>query len=152
MDYPELNLLVGLGLASTLGVTISLLFIMNRQQIHTGVKISFKYLVDLGMIAAGYAYMLLFPSLNLLYKGILGLAMLSVAGIAILVVLRLRHLQFSRSQRYVLIALLVAGLSLIGWLVIVLIRSLIPTEAAFLFPVPRSLIPDPFSFCTVGHA
>lgn len=152
MDYPELNLLVGLGLTSTLGVTISLYFLMNRQQIPAGVKIAFKYLIDLGLIAAGYAYMLLFPSLNLLYKGILVLAILLVAGIAILAVLSLRHLQFSRPQRYVLISLQVAGLLLIGWLVIVLIRSLIPTESAFLFPVPFSLTLDSSSFFIYYHA
>jgi hypothetical protein len=138
LDNPELNLLVGLGLTTTLGVTISLHFLMNRQQIPAGVKIAFKYLIELGLIAAGYAYMLLFPSLDLLYKGILVLAMLLVAGIAILAVLFLRHLQFSRPQLYGLIVLQVGGLLLIGWLVIVLIRSLIPTETAFHFPVPIS--------------
>lgn len=152
MDYPGLNLLVGLGLTTTLGVTISLHFLMNRQQIPAGVKITFKYLIELGLIAAGYAYMLLFPSLNLLYKGILILAMLLVAGVAILAVLFLRHLQFSRPQRYVLIALQVAGLLLIGWLVIVLMRSLIPIESAFLLPVPISLNLDSSPFYMNYHA
>jgi len=139
LDYPELNLLVGLGLASILGVTISLQFLMNRQQLPAGVKITFKYLIDLALIASGYAYMLLFPSLNLLNKGILVLVMLLIAGIAILAVLSLRQFQFSKQQRYVLITLMIGGLVLIGWLVSVLIRSLIPTEIAFLFPVPNSI-------------
>ena len=152
MDNPELDLLVGLGLTTTLGVTISLYFLLNRQQIPAGVKIAFRYLIELGLIAAGYAYMLLFPSLNLPYKGILVLTMLLVAGTAILAVLFFRHLQFSRPQRYVLIALQVGGLLLIGWLVIVLIRSLIPTETSFLFPVAISLLFDSTAFHNYYHA
>lgn len=145
MDYPELNLLAGLGLTSTLGVTISLLFLMNSQQVHNGVKIAFKYLVEFGLIAAGYAYLLLFPSLTLGYKVILGLAMAVVAAVSILVVLRLRRLQLSKPQLYGLVALLVMGLGLIGWLVIVIIRALIPAEIAFHFTSP---VASCFYVCT----
>lgn len=132
MDYPELNLLAGLSLASTLGITICLLFLMNRQQFPSGVKTAFRYLLDLALIAAGYAYMILFPSLSLRYQVILGLAIGFIAGIAILAFLWLRHFEFTRQQRYVLAAFLVVGLGLIAWLVSVLIRALIPTGAALL--------------------
>ena len=144
MDYPELNLLVGLGLASTLGVAIGLQFLMNRPDFPNAWKIAYKYLIELALIASGYAFLLLFPSLSLRYKVILILFMLLIAGIGVLAVLLLKRLEISRLQRMVYIVLQVASLGLIAWLVIVLIRSLIPETAALTEPGPLSLNPLPF--------
>jgi hypothetical protein len=132
-------LLTGLGLASTLGVAIGLHFLSNRPDFPNAWKVAYKYLVEFALIAAGYAFMLLFPSLSLGYIVILILAMLLIAGIGILTVLRLRGLEFSRLQRLVFIGLQLACLGLIGWLVIVLIRSLIPSTSTFLLADPLSV-------------
>jgi hypothetical protein len=144
MDYPELNLLTGLGLASTLGVAIGLHLLANRPDFPNAWKVAYKYLVEFALIAAGYAFLLLFPSLSLGYKVILILGILLIVGLMFLAVLLLRGLEFSRLQRMIFIGLQVACLGLIGWLVIVLIRSLIPSTNALLFADPLSLTPSPF--------
>ncbi len=133
MDYPELNLIIGLALAITLGVTVSLQALLNRQEYLPVVKSLLKALVIFGLIVAGYAFALLFPTLSTLYKAVLVLAMLVIAGLAFLAVIWLRQVSLSGLQRGVLMALLVAAIGLNYWLVIVLIRSLLPVIAA----VPR---------------
>jgi hypothetical protein len=132
LDYPELNLLVGVALAITLGIALSLVSLVNRLEYPSALKYVLKVLVELGLIAAGYAFLLLFPSMSLFYQVRLVLSLLVIAGIAILAVIRLRRLAYSWPQRGVLVALLVASLGLIGWLVFVLIRSLIPSTTAIL--------------------
>lgn len=151
LDYPELNLLVGVALAITLGVALSLVSLVNRLEYPNALKYLLKVLVELGLIAAGYAFLLLYPSLSLHYQVRLVLSMLVIAGIAILAVIRLRRLAFSWLQRGVLVALLVASLGLIGWLVVVLIRSLIPSTTAMpvLNPMDHNL--NPFGLCILQY-
>jgi len=139
MDYPELNLLVGLGLAITLGVNLGLLVLINRMDYPSALKILLSVLVSLGVIAAGYAFTLLFPSLSPTYRAILVLGMVLVAGVTILAVRWLSQVEFSRILRVFLSVLLVAGLALNAWLVGVLYRSLVPTTVAFSLPFPLSL-------------
>lgn len=143
MDYPELNLIIGLALAITLGVTVSLQALLNRQEYLPVVKSLLKALVIFGLIIAGYAFALLFPTLSTLYKAVLVLAMLVIAGFAFLAVIWLRQVSLSGLQRWVLMALLVAAIGLNYWLVIVLIRSLLPVIAAVPALDPPSLILKP---------
>ena len=138
MDYPELNLLVGLGLAITLGINLGLLVLINRMDYPSVLKILLSVLVGLGVLAAGYTFTLLFPSLSPTYRAILALGMVLVAGLAILAVRWLSQVEFSGILRVVLIVLLVAGLVLNAWLVVVLYRSLVPAAAAFSLPPPLS--------------
>jgi hypothetical protein len=143
MDYPELNLFIGLALAITLGVIVSLQALLDRQAYPPVVKSLLKALVIFGLIVAGYAFALLFPTLSALYKAVLVLAMLVIAGLALLAVIWLRRLSLSQLQRGVLMALLIAAIGLNYWLVIVLIRSLLPVFAAVLALDPPSLILKP---------
>jgi len=145
MDYPELNLSIGLALAITLGVTVSLQALSNRQAYPPVVKSLLKALVIFGLIVAGYAFALLFPTLSTFYRIVLVLAMLVIAGLAFLAVIWLRRMSLSRLQRGVLMALLIAAIGLNYWLVVVLIQSLIPVFAAVLALDPPSLILKPHS-------
>jgi hypothetical protein len=141
MDYPELNLLVGLGLAITLGVNLGLLVLIKRMDYPSALKILLSVLVSLGVIAAGYAFTLLFPSLSPTYRAILGLGMVLIAGLIILAVRWLSRVEFSGVLRVVFTVLLVAGLALNAWLVVVLYRSLVPGSAALSSPQPLSFNP-----------
>jgi hypothetical protein len=143
MDYPELNLIIGLALAITLGVTVSLQALLNRQEYLPVVKSLLKAMVIFGLIVGGYAFALLFPTLSTLYKSVLVFAILVIAGLAFLAVIWLRRMSLSQLQRGVLLALLIAAIGLNYWLVIVLIRSLLPVFAAVLAlnPPPLNLKP-----------
>ena len=144
MDYPELNLLVGLGLALALGMNLGLLALIHHLSYPSFLKILLSILVGLGVLAAGYIYYLLFPSLSPAYRAILGLGMVLVAGLAILIVRWLSQVEFSGTMRVILVVLLVASLALTAWLVMALYRSLVPVPEAWLSQPPFALYPDPF--------
>jgi hypothetical protein len=141
MDYPELNLLVGLGLALALSTCLSFLALIIRMSYPAILKLFLGILVGLGMLAAGYVYYLLFLLLFPTYRMILVVGMALVAGSAILEVRWLSRVEFSGFMRVMLVLLLVVSLALTAWLGAVLYRSLVPIPEALLSQHPFTLYP-----------